>query len=80
MSSELAKESAMFYVKNLPGWERWLRVGGGMVMTAYALMNVGGIVGWLISAAGIGTALSGVLGFCPVCALAGRRLAKRTRD
>ncbi|MBI3432467.1 MAG: DUF2892 domain-containing protein [Hydrogenophilales bacterium] len=69
----------MFYVKNLPGWERWLRVGGGVVMAVYALMSVAGIVGGLLVAAGIGTALSGVLGFCPMCALAGRRLAKRAR-
>jgi hypothetical protein len=69
----------MFYVKNLPGWERWLRVGGGTAMIAYALLSVGGILGWMLAASGAGIALSGVFGFCPMCALAGRRLAKRER-
>lgn len=70
----------MFYVKNLPGWERWLRVGGGVAATAYALFSVGGILGWMLAAGGAGIALSGVFGFCPMCALAGRRLAKRERS
>ncbi len=70
----------MFYVKNLPGWERWLRVGSGVAMAIYALLRGGGIVGWMLAAAGIGIALTGVLGFCPMCALAGRRLAKRARN
>jgi hypothetical protein len=69
----------MFYVKNLPGWECWLRVSGGAVMTVYALSSVGGILGWMLAAGGAGIALSGVFGFCPMCALAGRRLAKRER-
>jgi hypothetical protein len=67
----------MFYVKNLPGWERWLRVGSGIAMAGYALLRVGGIAGWILAACGVGIALSGVFGFCPMCALAGRRLAKR---
>lgn len=70
----------MFYVKNLPGWERWLRVGGGAAATVYALFSVGGILGWILMAGGTGIALSGVFGFCPMCALAGRRLGKRERN
>jgi hypothetical protein len=70
----------MFYVKNLPGWERGLRVGGGAIMAAYGLLSLSGSPAWLLAAAGVGTALSGMLGFCPMCALAGRRLAKRARS
>lgn len=70
----------MFYVKNLPRWERWLRVGGGVALNAYALASVGGVSGWVLAAGGAGLALSGVFGFCPMCALAGRRLAKRARS
>jgi hypothetical protein len=70
----------MFYVKNLPGWERWLRVGSGVAIAIYALLGVGGISNWILVAGSIGLALSGVLGFCPMCALAGRRLAKRARS
>lgn len=70
----------MFYVKNLPRWERWLRVGGGAAATVYALFSVGGISGWILAAGGAGIALSGVFGFCPMCAMAGRRLVKRERN
>ena len=67
----------MFYVKNLPMWERSLRIGGGIAAAVYALLNIGGVLGWVIVACGVGAALTGILGFCPACALAGRRLAKR---
>lgn len=67
----------MLYMKNLPAWERWLRVAGGAAMTVYALLSVSGILGWILAACGTGIGLSGVFGFCPMCALAGRRLAKR---
>ncbi|HQT26978.1 MAG TPA: DUF2892 domain-containing protein [Burkholderiales bacterium] len=67
----------MFYVKNLPVWERLLRTGGGMMMAIYALSGLEGTVVWLLSAAGAGVALSGLMGFCPMCAMAGRRLQNR---
>ena len=70
----------MLYVKNLPPWERWLRVGGGAAVAAYALASVAAMLGWMLAATGVGIALSGVFGFCPMCALAGRRLAKRERN
>lgn len=70
----------MLYVKNLSPWERWLRLGGGAAVTVYALASVGAMLGWMLAAGGVGTALSGVFGFCPMCALAGRRLAKRERS
>lgn len=67
----------MFYMKNLPGWERLLRVGGGIAMAIYAVSSVGGIASWALAATGAGMALSGLVGFCPMCSLAGRRLQKR---
>jgi len=70
----------MLYAKNLPRWERWLRVGCGAAVAAYAPAGAGGMLGWVLAAGGVGLALSGVFGFCPMCALAGRRLAKRERS
>ncbi len=67
----------MFYAKNLPVWERLLRTGGGMVMAIYAISGQEGAFMWLLSAAGVGIALSGLIGFCPMCAMAGRRLQQR---
>lgn len=67
----------MIYIKNLPTWERLLRIGLGAVAVAYAVVTVGGLLGWAIAASGIGAALTGIFGFCPACALAGRRLQQR---
>jgi len=70
----------MLYVKNLPLWERSLRIGMGTAATAYAVLNMDSVWGWVMVAGGVGAALTGLLGFCPACALAGRRLAKRTQQ
>lgn len=68
----------MVYVKNLPWWERAMRIGAGAVAAVYALTSVGGALEWVILAAGAAVGLTGIFGFCPACALAGRRLEKRT--
>ena len=70
----------MIYVKNLPLWERSLRIGLGMAAAAYAVLNLDGVLGWTIAAGGVGAALTGLFGFCPACALAGRRLKQRARQ
>ncbi len=70
----------MFYIKNLPRWERMLRLGAGAAVVVYALLNMSGPLGWAVLAGGAGMALTGVFGFCPACALAGRRLARRARE
>jgi hypothetical protein len=66
----------MLYVKNLPGWERLLRLGAGLALAIFAVMAIGGVAGWLGGMAGAGLALTGLVGFCPACALAGRRLER----
>ncbi len=67
----------MLYVKNVPNWERVLRVITGVMALAFAAMN------WGISsiAVGIGImgavlAMTGLVGFCPMCAMVGRKLNK----
>jgi hypothetical protein len=65
----------MFYAKNLPGWERAIRVVGGIMMTAYGLMAMPGTTaGYLIAGAGAVAITTGFFGFCPMCAMVGRRL------
>lgn len=66
----------MIYVKNLPLWERALRVGLGMAAAAYAVLNLDGMSAWAVAGGGVGAALTGIFGFCPACALAGRRLKR----
>lgn len=67
----------MIYVKNLPWWERVLRLGVGTAVAAYAFAGRGGLWEWVLLAAGAGVALTGIIGFCPACALAGRRLLQK---
>ena len=66
----------MFYRKNLLGWERAMRVVGGAVMVACGLLGLAGMpIGYLIAGAGLVTALTGFVGFCPMCAMVGRKLS-----
>ncbi|MCK1639482.1 DUF2892 domain-containing protein [Bradyrhizobium sp. 157] len=65
----------MFYRKNLPGWERAVRTIGGVVMVADGLLGVPGTTaGYLIAATGAVAIATGFFGFCPMCAMVGRRL------
>ncbi|MGS0742964.1 YgaP family membrane protein [Glaciimonas sp. GG7] len=68
----------MFYAKNMPNWERALR----LIMGVMALVFVG--MNWGSSDLGIGAgimgamlAMTGLFGFCPMCAMVGRKLDKR---
>jgi hypothetical protein len=72
----------MFYVKNVPNWERVLRLLAGLAAIAYALTQLSGILAWLLAASAAGIVLSGLVGFCPMCAMVGRRLdqAKSSLD
>lgn len=67
----------MLYLKNLPAWERLLRNAVGLALVAYALLGTTGPWTWVLVVAAVILILTGVVGFCPACALAGRRLAKR---
>ena len=70
----------MFFALNLPRWERGLRVALGIAVA----VAVGGFVLWGLSlrggvalASGIGLAATGLFGFCPACAMIGRRAIDR---
>ena len=65
----------MFYTKNVPSWERILRILMSLIGVAYAVMS------WSASglAVGIGImaamlAMTGLFGFCPMCAMLGRKI------
>ncbi|MDE5457306.1 DUF2892 domain-containing protein [Bradyrhizobium sp. CSA112] len=62
----------MFYRKNLPGWERAMRSVAGVGMIAYGLLGMP--AGYLIAGAGVIAIATGFFGFCPMCAMVGRRL------
>lgn len=65
----------MMYRKNLPNWERWLRVIIGFALIVYGLMSAPSL---LVMVLLVGSAVvivgTGFIGFCPACALVGRKL------
>lgn len=67
----------MFFVKNVPAWERALRVVMGIAALggAYALWGVSNL-GTGLAIAGAMFAMTGLVGFCPMCAMVGRKLDK----
>ena len=67
----------MFYVKNVPNWERVMRVITGVMAIAFAAMNWGtSSIAVGIGIMGAVLAMTGLVGFCPMCALVGRKLKK----
>ena len=65
----------MLYRKNLPGWERAVRTIAGAAMIGYGLWAMpGAMAGYLIAGTGAVGLLSGFFGFCPMCAMVGRKL------
>lgn len=67
----------MFYVKNVPTWERILRIVMGVVALVFAVINWG-TSGLAVGAGIMGAmlAMTGLVGFCPMCAMVGRKLDK----
>ena len=69
----------MFYRKNLPVWERTVRVGAGAaVAIAGFWMGLSGATTGLLAGSGVFLAATGFVGFCPMCAMLGRRLDAKT--
>ena len=72
----------MIYRKNIPVWERIARVGAGLLMVACGVYGpgvAGTSVGVVIAGTGVITLLTGFIGFCPACAMAGRKPESRER-
>jgi hypothetical protein len=66
----------MIFKRNVPGWERGLRAGCGIVLLVVAATTpLSGWPLWAVLAGGAGLLVSALAGFCPACALAGRRLS-----
>jgi len=69
----------MFYVKNVPTWERVLRVIVGLAVVAWGVLVLGGLWGTVVALSAAGIVMSGLFGFCPACAMVGRKLDKARR-
>jgi hypothetical protein len=64
----------MFYRTNLGSKESWARLIGGALIMACSLTQVGLTrLGLVLAISGVLAALTGLIGFCPACATAGRK-------
>ena len=63
----------MLTIRNLPAWERWLRGVLALAAITAGVMLWGKPGAILLLATGCMVVLTGLFGFCPVCAVAGRR-------
>lgn len=64
----------MLYLKNVPGWERALRTVLGLMSLAFAAVNWGQPLAVGAGVVGAVLAGTGLIGFCPMCAMVGRKL------
>ena len=69
----------MLYRKNLPTWERLVRLLGAAAMAGCAWHFRTGPALYIFGASAVVAALTAVVGFCPMCALAGRKLDARIK-
>ena len=70
----------MPFRRNLPRWERVLRLAGGIGLSIIGAASP--LPGWLsvlLAVSGVGLVLTAMAGFCPACALAGRTLPDRSK-
>jgi hypothetical protein len=65
----------MLYPKNVPNIERMLRIVMGIVMVGVALLgNVSLPIAGLLIASAAFVAITGFVGWCPACAMVGRKI------
>ena len=62
----------MLYRKNITRPESLLRVVGGIALAGLWWMSASPL-GLVLAASGVGSILSGAFGYCPACALVGRK-------
>lgn len=66
----------MLFVKNLPRWERTLRAVAGLLMMAAGLWlwTAQPLLAAALAGSGVVALATGFVGWCPACAMVGRRL------
>ena len=65
----------LYFKQNLPTWERTARIVAGLSIICLAILYATTAwVTWVAVAGGIMLAGSGFVGFCPMCAMVGRKL------
>jgi hypothetical protein len=59
-----------FYRKNIAGAHQAARIICGLVAAGLAFILLSGSAAWLVAASGLAFALTGIFGYCPLCAVA----------
>ncbi|MBR0820751.1 DUF2892 domain-containing protein [Bradyrhizobium liaoningense] len=59
------------YRKNIGGLHQAVRVAAGIAVAVAAFVYLAGATAWLLALGGAGFALTGLVGYCPICAMAG---------
>jgi len=70
----------MFFLKrNLPTWERALRIAAGVAIGAALFQGAfsAGLISYLALATAATLVLTAFVGFCPACAMVGRRYLEK---
>ncbi|OKO71430.1 DUF2892 domain-containing protein [Bradyrhizobium sp. AS23.2] len=60
-----------FYRKNIGGLHQAVRIAAGVAAAVAAFVYFSGATAWLVALGGAGFALTGLVGYCPMCAMAG---------
>ncbi len=71
-----------FTPKNVPNWERAIRIGFGVVLIAIALLQQPfGVIGVIfLIMGGMSAVATGFVGWCPACALVGRKIKQQSKS
>ena len=60
--------------RNIGNKERIVRIVGGALMIVCGLLGLGAsAVGWVVAGTGVVSVVTGVVRYCPACAMAGRK-------
>ncbi|RXG92821.1 DUF2892 domain-containing protein [Bradyrhizobium zhanjiangense] len=60
-----------FYRKNIGGPHQAVRIVLGVAVAVAAFVYLVGTAAWLVALGGAGLAVTGLVGYCPMCAVAG---------
>ena len=63
----------MLYRKNVFAWEQVVRLIAGGAMVGAGLIWLSGWPGYGLTGAGLYVGLTGIFGYCPACAMIGRK-------
>jgi hypothetical protein len=60
-----------FYRKNIGSLHQVVRVAAGVAVAVAALAYLTGAAAWSVALGGVAFAVTGLVGYCPMCAMAG---------